>query len=669
MITPFFAQILLWAACAALSAIALVQYYSFRFKERRLPLSCEYEDLGQRIALRKQELDQLAKHAAKAQEIIGESQQKLGEVASSQHWLDNNRGELLKIESERKQQEAMRADLLALQGRLHTLNVELASLGKETAAQNAHLSYISTQRTNLAGEVDGLRHQFDEVTRQISGKTLGLNAIINDINLKTVDQSRLQEQLAATTEYLGKAREQFDKLVGDISGAKRELTDTQSHHHALQVQCQTLKEEIRSLETWKETLAALLKQLQANVDQLNPKTAGANRYKDLWEPYSFAPLPALKSRWNEATALANTEEYLKSHGLYYHRRVVNAFHTALKTADLSPLVVLAGISGTGKSLLPKRYAEAMGMHMVTLAVQPRWDSPQDLFGFFNHLEGRYKATDLARAMVQFERHNRNSWGMPLEWKHGREDRMLLVLLDEMNLARVEYYFSEFLSKLETRREVNESDNFDRAKAEITLDMGSLREDERNIRLYPGRNILFAGTMNEDESTQSLSDKVIDRACVMRFGRPNKLEIPGDTAVVAQNSNGLTLDTWLTWCASDLTSNDERTVNQWIKSLNDGMDLLGKPFAHRVHQAILAYARHYPRHTGHEHLKLALADQIEQRILPKLRGMELEGNEEGMDAIKRVIHQASDAPLSGAFDKAMDSRTGTFLWRGLDRSEA
>lgn len=669
MITPFFGQVLLWTASATLSAVAVMQYYSFRFKERRLPLACEYNDLEQRIGLRKQELDQLAKQVAKAHEVIGESHQKLGEVASNQRWLDGNRGELLKVESERKQQEAMRADLIALQGQLRTLQVELGSVGNEVAKQNAQLSSISTQRSNLAGEVDGLRHQFDEVNRQIADKTLSLNAIINDINLKTVDQSRLQEQLATTTEFLGKAREQFDKLVGEIDAAKRELADTQRQHHSLQMQCQTLKDEIRSLEIWKATLTALLTQLQANVDRLDPKTAGANRYKDLWEPCSFAPLPAIKSQWSEATALANTEAYLKSHGLYYHRRVVNAFHAALKTADLSPLVVLAGISGTGKSLLPKRYAEAMGMHMVTLAVQPRWDSPQDLFGFFNHLEGRYKATELARAMVQFERHNRSSWGMPAGWKHGREDRMLLVLLDEMNLARVEYYFSEFLSKLETRRDVNEGDNFDRAKAEITLDMGSLREDERNIRLFPGRNVLFTGTMNEDESTQSLSDKVIDRACVMRFGRPNKLEIPSAAAEAPQNAGGLTFDTWLAWCENDLTANDERTVNQWIKSLNDGMDLLGKPFAHRVHQAILAYARHYPRHVGQEHLKLALADQIEQRILPKLRGMELEGNEEGMEAIKRVIFQASDAPLSAAFDKAMDSRTGTFLWRGLDRSEA
>jgi hypothetical protein len=55
---------------------------------------------------------------------------------------------------------------------------------------------------------------------------------------------------------------------------------------------------------------------------------------------------------------------------------------------------LAGVSGTGKSLLPRRYAEAMGF--LQIAVEPRWDSPQDLLGFYNYIEKNYRATDLAR---------------------------------------------------------------------------------------------------------------------------------------------------------------------------------------------------------------------------------------------------------------------------------
>ena len=83
--------------------------------------------------------------------------------------------------------------------------------------------------------------------------------------------------------------------------------------------------------------------------------------------------------------------------------------------------------------------------------------------------------------------------------------MLIVLLDEMNLARTEYYFSNFLSRLELRRIVtNENEKANRKNAEITI-------DDNFGNLWVPNNVLFVGTMNEDESTQTLSDKVLDRA--------------------------------------------------------------------------------------------------------------------------------------------------------------
>ena len=112
----------------------------------------------------------------------------------------------------------------------------------------------------------------------------------------------------------------------------------------------------------------------------------------------------------------------------------------------------------------------------------------------------------------------------------------------------------------------------------------------------------------------------------------------------------------------------QTLNDWISKLNGGMDIVGKPFAHRVHQAILSYAANYPRQSGQEHLRLALADQIEQRIMPKLRGLELEDNEGGLDAIRKVVEETHDQALLSAFRQGIESKTGTFLWRGLDRGE-
>ena len=669
MSQPFILQIALWIAAAVLSGGALVQYFYFRRKELRLPQACEFEDLETRLRLKQKELIEVERSAGKAREVIGESQQKIGEVNEARAWLNSQKAELERIGGEREIQESLRASIHEQQEEKKENLATLGRLQQERAAETANLTNMATQKANLAAAVDQLKQQQAEIAQQIRDQTLNLNLVNNDLNLKSVDLKRLQSELEIQTVYLAKANEQFEHTIAENVAARRTLVEVETRQHALQQECLRLKAEIDDLNKWKETLTTMLQRLQANVDRMDPQATGLDRYRDLWTPCTFAPLRSSKNQIEEGVALTKTEKYLESHGLHYPRRVLHAFHTALKTADMSPLVVLAGISGTGKSLLPKRYAEAMGMHMVSLAVQPRWDSPQDLFGFFNLLEGRFKATELARALVQFERFNRKNWSLPKDWHHGREDRMLLILLDEMNLARVEYYFSEFLSRLETRRDVNEQDPSDRAKAEIQLDMGSLRDDERSIRLYPGRNVLFTGTMNEDESTQSLSDKVIDRACVLRFGRPQKLERINTRAQMPAREEGLSFDDWSRWCGNRLSTSDESTMNTWIAELNHGMDALGKPFAHRVHQAILSYAGHYPRSQSGNYLQLALADQIEQRILPKLRGVELEGNDEALETIRNVIEAAHDPLLLEAFQKAQDARSGTFHWRGLDRTEA
>ncbi len=224
--------------------------------------------------------------------------------------------------------------------------------------------------------------------------------------------------------------------------------------------------------------------------------------------------------------MENVSTALTERGLRFDTRTLHAFHTALKSTVSSPLVTLAGVSGTGKSELPRCYADALGLNFLGLAVQPRWDSPQDLFGFYDYLEQRFRPTELTRALLQMDPIGPvegRGWECPDEYANVLlEGQMLLVLLDEMNLARVEYYFSEFLSKLETRRGIDWEDEGQRQRAEIVLDVSGRTSAQQPLRLFVGQNVLFVGTMNEDESTQALSDKVIDRSNVLRFGSPREV---------------------------------------------------------------------------------------------------------------------------------------------------
>ena len=282
---------------------------------------------------------------------------------------------------------------------------------------------------------------------ELEKKQLNIENKIEDLKKALIINETQQEKVADKLE-------QAEEL---LSGLKQELKDTKDElaiqerfekESALKVQklnleVDRLKSEETALKSSIKSLEVLAKQLSKQLDdQDGDTTANEEKYRDLWYPVPFPDLSPVAGSPNEQQLLKNTADYIKGQNLYFPQRVLYAFHTALKIGDISPLIVLAGISGTGKSELPRRYAEGMGLHFVILAVQPRWDSPQDLFGFYNYLEKRYKATELARAMVQFELYNRNLWPLPEDWNHDRSDRMLLVLLDEMNLARVEYYRSE-----------------------------------------------------------------------------------------------------------------------------------------------------------------------------------------------------------------------------------
>src|SRR5271157_4198844 len=129
----------------------------------------------------------------------------------------------------------------------------------------------------------------------------------------------------------------------------------------------------------------------------------------------------------------------------------------------------------------------------------------------------------------------------------RTDHMSLVLLDEMNLARVEYYFSEFLSRLEVRpRYENGLDDSRRRDALIPIDIRGLQE---TISLFPSHNVLFAGTMNDDESTQALSDKVLDRGNIMQFAAPRNFANQMIGNVVERPHEAQSFASWRNWVKS------------------------------------------------------------------------------------------------------------------------
>lgn len=177
--------------------------------------------------------------------------------------------------------------------------------------------------------------------------------------------------------------------------------------------------------------------------------------------------------------------------------MVEGFLAAMRS---SRFIILKGLSGTGKTSLPKIVAHALGGVCETIAVQPNWKSKTDLIGFYNHFNERFMPTPFTEELFKAR--------LP-----ENRDKFYFIVLDEMNLARVEYYFSDFNSKLELEESKQVIELFDT----MGRTSGTLSEyiDGGNKLKIPS-NVFFIGTINEDDSTYTLSDKIYDRAQVLDF---------------------------------------------------------------------------------------------------------------------------------------------------------
>jgi len=357
-------------------------------------------------------------------------------------------------------------------------------------------------------------------------------------------------------------------------------------------------------------------------------------------------------------------------GMRFPKRLVQAFHTSLKAAELSPLTVLAGVSGTGKSELPRLYSRFGGLAFLSLAVQPNWDSPQSLFGFFNSVDNRFNATTVLRAMVQAQHAPDHQ-----TYKHGLSDRLLLVLLDEMNLAHVEQYFSDLLSRLEQRR--GES-------RDVTLDI-DLGAGMPPYPLRLGRNVLWVGTMNEDETTKALSDKVIDRSNLMYFPRPRTLHSRTDVTLGTE-APLLAMNAWREWLQirSPFTPDEVKPFKEGLQEINSRLEYVGRALGHRVWQSVEYYMANHPEVIDardrkdeaalQRSLRRAYEDQLVLKVMPKLRGIETTGDSKRncLDPIRKQFDGADlGLQLSEDFDIACRVGHGAFVWnsaRYLENAE-
>lgn len=316
--------------------------------------------------------------------------------------------------------------------------------------------------------------------------------------------------------------------------------------------------------------------------------------------------------------------------LVFPDEVVKRLHAALHASDAKHFVLLSGLSGTGKTQMALTYADAyhrirlgqQNPYRLLVPVQPDWTDPTGLLGYVNPLsdEPSYVGTMCLRFLLK---------------AHENSTIPHFLCLDEMNLARVEYYFAPFLSAMETCGRLvfhQEDDNVDDVPPYIP---------------WP-RNLFIFGTVNMDETTHAFSDKVLDRAFTIEFWDVDLDEF--DARFSADEAN------------RDYPAELRAAAIGVLKEVSDILKSTHQHFGYRTALEVLGFMK---ATSGHLPREDALDHAVFMKVLPKLRGQDTDAMRQVLQGMKQWAEtkgfSASSSKLGAMIDELHSTGTTRF-WR-------
>ena len=279
----------------------------------------------------------------------------------------------------------------------------------------------------------------------------------------------------------------------------------------------TLNNEVRNLVKEKQDILAMkVSQLGLSPEESSEVVEGEEEKEASTGDTRFAKLALIDEKfagykiqnYNNTFTLPELVELFRNFAasklrLYYKTEMIRLFVSALASTKL---VILQGISGTGKTSLAYAWGKFLKHDSCVASVQPSWRDRTELFGYFNEFTKRFNETEVLKEM----------------YMAGYTDDVYTVILDEMNISRVEYYFAEMLSILEMP-------NHDEWIVELVSspwpgDPKKLNEGKLRIP----ENMWYIGTINNDDSTFMVTDKVYDRAMPLDINEKFPAFTPIDT---------------------------------------------------------------------------------------------------------------------------------------------
>lgn len=330
----------------------------------------------------------------------------------------------------------------------------------------------------------------------------------------------------------------------------------------------------------------------------------------------------------EEIALKFQSYLAKAEHLYYDIKTLRYFLSGFAASRLS---ILEGLSGTGKSSLPRYFAKFINAKVTFLPVQSTWRDKSSILGYFNDFTKTYAETDF---LLNLYDANYNP------------DQINIFVLDEMNISRIEYYFADFLSVLEYPQ--NEW------KLRIMqLPFGFVppaKLDEGYIKIPS--NSYFVGTANKDDSTFSISDKVYDRAFTIYFDNRNApLDVKGEVETIKLSNSKLEslYKSALKTKAYRLTKNDLIKFNKITDYIYDTFDVT---FGNRILNQIETIVPVYVSAGGKK--EEALDFILSRKIISKLDGRFEEYIKPSLRKLLELIHDTYGSDTLTLSEKAINN---------------
>ena len=323
------------------------------------------------------------------------------------------------------------------------------------------------------------------------------------------------------------------------------------------------------------------------------------------------PLLVQDDSLNLSDIVLRFQSYLSNQeNLYFDLPILRGFIAGMSA---SRLIILEGLSGTGKSSLPRYFAKFIGEEAFFAPVQATWRDRSDILGYYNDFSKSFKETNFLKHLYE---------------ANYKINDINIMVLDEMNLSRVEYYFADFLSVLEYP-----SDSWKINLMQLKSNVVPPKKLEDGMIVIP-ENTWFFGTANKDDSTFIITDKVYDRAVVLNFeDRNEKIMTTVSSEPIHLSSNRLNqlFQEAIAKKENNLTAVE---LKKFLEIVNFTFENLEITFGNRIMNQIKTMVPVYVALGGTKEEALDL--MFSQKVLNKLNGRYEDFIKDGLMQLKTMI---------------------------------